>query len=275
MKPTAGTRTRLAPARTPGQLRRAVADNCPGLEEAARAGDTVQAALLLREWVSAFACLATRELVFSPPDPLSAYRIMNSMAGGVWAEGCSRFFAMLLNLFSLPAATYAYSDEYLNMRHETTLVFAPDGKVYAMDAYLNFHFTHAGTGKIMDFETLITALKSNRACTVRIEESPVKRPYVTQVGDTAHNRWLFSGPEEMRKNLDTGWPGVWVYADASPSLSSLMREGLLKDVCDRCRGRLSARDFMLSLMLRNPEPRGPFPNEKTRARLLGLTGGAA
>ena len=139
-----------------------------------------------------------------------------------------------------------------------------------MDAYLNFHFTDTRTNQPIDFETFIRAVKNQQFDIIRIEETPVRRPYVTQTDDRVHNRWLFERPEDMHKNLDTSWPGIWVYHNAGPSLSRLISEGLLKDICERCRGSLSSRDFLLTLMLENPVFHSEFKDKGIMQRLRAL-----
>ncbi len=237
------------PAITTAQdLTRTILDRYPQMLGAG----TLEMALWLRAWVSETLAMSARELVFDPVDAVSATRAFHRRTGGVWAAGAARYYALVLNLFGIPAATYSYCDgRGLGLGHDTTLVFdTRNRQVYLLDAYLHYHYADAQDGRILPFDELLSLVAMERYEAVAVRENPVERPYLTLPGDRVWNRWLFSSHGEMQARLDATSPAVWVYRGAHPSLSALVHTpGLLREVLDRCRGDLPVEHFMLRLLL--------------------------
>ena len=224
----------------------------PQLEKYLSQKKIIDAAIILREWVSRFASLSVEKLMLSYEDPVSIFNAITNEKGGVWCGAISRFYASTLRLFGIPAALCSYAvKEVRGLSHVTTL-FCDTTKahmpIYQIDAYMNYHYADASTGMMLEFFELIRRIHAKEYSGIALVETPVKRKLLTLPCDTKEYKWFNSGREELK--LSHKKADVWVYKYASPMLLRWIPIELPDQVDDILSGR-SVEQYMLDMMLCN------------------------
>lgn len=226
-----------------------------GLPEACAEKRIMDAAFLLRDWVSAQANYPHRDLLilhwnYSVSQIL---RMLRDLEGGLWCGGCAYVFTHLLNAIGIPAAVYMYGAGDLS--HETTIFGVKEGKLFAfyiLDAYLNFHYTWSvgyGDGRMMSLSDMFRLIRRGEYNQIVRIDTPIKRRFVTS-GDAVSHAWLFpdGAPEQpmaVRGENRAYWGAVH-------SVDKLLQSGSFRELADQARGSQDINTFMLDLMLVNP-----------------------
>ena len=122
----------------------------PDLRQALEARQTIKAATMIRDWVSAKATYSDRELLIphlkhSAPEVLE---LLEADVGGLWCGGAAYVLAYVLNSVNIRSCVYSYGAGSIS--HETVVFGQPVDagrtyQYYVLDAYLNFHYVYSGT----------------------------------------------------------------------------------------------------------------------------------
>ena len=227
-----------------------------GLKTTLEKKNIIGAAFILRKWVSKVANMSVKELLFEFEDPVFAFNIFTKKLGGVWCGGAATFYAMILRLFGIPAITYGYFyNSEKNLSHVTTLFCDISDKempIYLSDAYLNYHYVDSKTGRLITFYDLITRIRSEQYNTIRMEEWPVSRSFLSLQGTSPENEiaysWCFSLDEPIQK--EQSHSGLVEYKNVSPTFSRLL-EGAWKDLLEKHRGTRPVEHFLFNMILMN------------------------
>lgn len=217
--------------------------------------DLRRAAFVLRDWVSALCSYPGRTLLlkhnsYSLPALLLA---LQDFKGGVWCGGCSLALAGVLRACQIPAGTYGYG--WSGASHYTT-IFSPDRREnwYILDCYVNYHYAYKGSSEMIPMAEMFHFIKNRQYDEFRRVDTLLRTKHlVTAPHETAKDfAWLFDdGPPEKPDKVVNQHR---VYSGVSHTVDKLLQDGcLLRVRIDEDRGEQDLNEYMLDLMLVNPD----------------------
>ena len=237
------------------QLRHRLYDEIPNFRDILEEKRGIEAAVMVRDWVSAKAAYPQRDLLilhWKYPVP-RILGMLEADVGGLWCGGAAFVLAYALNSCYIPACVYSYGAGSIS--HET-VVFGQThnaGKnyqYYILDAYLNFHYVYPGTRTWLPVSELWQRVRNKQYQGIQRVDSRIERNLVTSTRDAAYYKWLFdnevpSAPTRVTK-------GHSVYRGATHSVQKVLSTGPFREAIDAVRGDKPIDEFMLDLMLVKP-----------------------
>ncbi len=214
---------------------------------------------VLRKWTSSILTVSDNASRFVPKDVISSFNIFKDKKYGVWCSGAATFHAMILNLFGIPATTFAYAHpSATDLSHVVTLYALRRNwnyMFYVSDAYFDLNFCDNLTQKPLHLGQLFYRIAKRSFSSIQIQQMPVLRdcivqPNVNPAIDPATS-WYFSesNPSEPKKMQDR-----WIYSNAQLSPENLIKfHPYWTPMIENHRGSLTVSEFILELILYNPK----------------------
>jgi hypothetical protein len=235
------------------ELRKWLLKMVPGLKEAWEARNSLEMAHIMVRWVAAHATFSHRDLLLKhDAGPRELLPGLLNYEGGVWCGGTAKLFCELMQLFSgIYTATWGYGLHKENISHVTTLVGQKDGPCYVFDAYLGYSYRDPNTLQMIPFGDLLHLIRTKQYDRIEQAGFDIRRPAVALPGDRgAGFNWLFDG----RVPDPIVYEDRLVFRHARPSADRLFAPGTHnRNRIDRVRGDQPFREFMLDLILKEPQ----------------------
>lgn len=267
--------SKMTPAqvKTEGDLRNYIIEHVDGFRKAMAEKRVLDAAFLLRDWVSATICFSHKDMLLKHNDlggVVGVFQASVAKKGGLWCGGTASFFRGILKLCGIKSLTHKYGHSQKHVTHDTNVIRTPRGNHYQLDAYLTYHYADVKSGKIVEFADLLYRIRKKDYKSLKRVDRHVERCLVLKKGEVPSlSSWLYidSYPTAPERYDDR-----WVYDGAYPTFGGLLREGTpfrTRAETVGAKGRL--REFMFDLMLMNCrigklKVDAPFPNSQSAWR---------